>query len=100
MPKKETLNRVLQRAKRNANHPLLAVPKNKKFPIPEDYAAIVLHDTGHEDENRIIILGHLDLLQLLCEKDVWIADGTFKVQIISRNVKNSSSFFFFVLKQK
>ena len=49
------------------------------FEIPEKYQNIVLHDTGVEDPERILVLGSGELLQVLENEDVWLGDGTFAV---------------------
>ena len=48
------------------------------FTIPESLSHLVLHDTGTDDRNRIITLGHQDLLPGL-EKELLFGDGTFDV---------------------
>ena len=48
------------------------------FDIPEEFAPLVLHDTGPKDKNRIIALGHEDFMPIL-KKDLLFGDGTFQV---------------------
>ena len=67
----------MQRRKKDKNVPA-ANPTNIHFPIPEDLAHIVLHDTGIDDARRILALGHTDFLSIL-ESDLLFGDGTFNV---------------------
>lgn len=84
LPKRATLSRALQRKRRKLTeeaHPdqaLLAIPVNLMFEIPQIFMDMVLFDSGPGD-NRIIILGCMELLDGLARAEVWLADGTFKV---------------------
>ena len=53
-------------------------PTDMFFTIPDSLSHLVLHDTGTDDRNRIITLGHQDLLPGL-EKETLFGDGTFDV---------------------
>ena len=67
----------MRRAKEDKDTPEVN-PSDMHFLIPESVAHLVLHDTGSQDKNRIITLGHKDLLPVL-EKDLLFGDGTFDV---------------------
>jgi MULE transposase domain len=58
--------------------PLPAVPTDLNFTIPDEFAGMVLYDSGPAD-NRIILLGCPELLDGLARSECWLADGTFKV---------------------
>ena len=84
LPKRATLSRTLQRKRQklateaNDGNALPAVPTDLFFAIPELFQEMVLYDSGPGD-NRIILMGSVELLDGLARADVWLADGTFKV---------------------
>lgn len=84
LPKRASLSRTLQRHRHkvvvtgNNGNPLPAVPTDRSFPIPPDFQGMVLFDSGPGDD-RLIIMGCVELLDGLARADVWLADGTFKV---------------------
>ena len=71
------IQRSLQRAKHDNSCPEVN-PKDMHFDIPEEFATLILHDTGSQDKNRIITLGHPDFMPIL-KKDLLFGDGTFQV---------------------
>jgi len=84
LPKRRTLSRSLQRYRSkvvqadNRGNPLPALPSDLHFDIPNQFADMILYDSGPGDD-RIIIIGCNQLLDGLARADVWLADGTFKV---------------------
>lgn len=84
LPRRSTLSRTLQRRRKqiiaagNGGVALPAAPTNLDFAIPEEFLEMVLYDSGPGD-NRIIVMGCLELLDGLARADVWLADGTFSV---------------------
>lgn len=79
LPKKSSLTRRLNGSKAKTLGNVPANPNNKNFEIPEKYANWIIHDSGADDPERIILIGHKTLLDLLVVNDFWLADGTFKV---------------------
>ena len=59
---------------RNADH--LPVPTSANFDIPEVYSHFILHDSGANDTNRILVLGDKDV-SLKLDADTLFGDGTF-----------------------
>lgn len=84
LPKRSLLTRTLQRKRQkimiesNNGQLLPAVPSDLDFDIPEQFREMVRYDSG-PGEDRIILMGSLQLLDGLARADVWLADGTFKV---------------------
>ena len=78
LPKRTSLEDNI-RSKRRAGNPIDPNPQDLGFEIPEKYQDIVLHDTGVDDPERILVLGSRELLQVLENEDVWLGDGTFAV---------------------
>ena len=78
LPKRTSLEDNI-RAKRRAGNPVDPNPLNLNFEIPQKYQNVVLHDTGMDDPERILILGSRELLHVLNIEDVWLGDGTFAV---------------------
>ena len=76
----------MRRAKEDKDTPEVN-PSDMHFLIPESIAHLVLHDTGYQNKNRIITLGHKDLLPIL-EKDLLFGDGTFDVVGVQQAVLN------------
>lgn len=81
LPKRSTLNQCLRRSRnksRISNNLIFPpIPHDLTFDIPEPFRDFVLYDSGSGD-NRIILMGDLELLDGLARSDVWLADGTFK----------------------
>ena len=67
----------MNRAKQDKSCPEVN-PSDMHFEIPEALAHLVLHDTGPQDRNRIITLGHQDFMPML-KRDLLFGDGTFDV---------------------
>ena len=78
LPKRTSLEDNI-RAKRRAGNPVDPNPLNLNYEIPQKYQNVVLHDTGMDDPERILILGSRELLHVLNIEDVWLGDGTFAV---------------------
>jgi hypothetical protein len=84
LPKKSSLNRILRRhqqkllASGDAETGLPPCPTDMGFVIPSRFADFVLYDSG-AGEDRLIILGCVELLDGLARSSLWLADGTFKV---------------------
>ncbi len=78
MPRKSSLMKTVQRERRN-NYEAAPNPRNKHFEIPQAYRDLIFFDSGPEDENRILLLGHQDLIQELNMATLWFVDGTFDV---------------------
>ena len=51
-------------------------PTTANFKIPEQYSALLLYDSGVNNQNRILALGDNELLSEL-NKDTIYGDGTF-----------------------
>ncbi|XP_077119382.1 TIMELESS-interacting protein isoform X1 [Ranitomeya variabilis] len=73
MPRQSSLARSLVYHRTDGNLPN---PKTIHFCIPEKYSQLILHDSGKEDRNRILVLGDRDLM-LELNKDTICGDGTF-----------------------
>ena len=58
-------------------NPLPPIPHNRGFVIPDEYAALILSDTGPDDPQRIIMFGDR-LVASQLESTLWLGDGTFK----------------------
>ena len=83
LPKKTSLKRTLQRKRQKLmsapdSIPLPPPPKDMTFCIPQQFQYMILHDSGSGNE-RLLILGHNELLDGLARAKLWLADGTFKV---------------------
>ena len=73
IPKQSSLSRTLLRHRKDGNVPN---PGTINFVIPDKYTDFVLHDSGVNDPDRILILGDFELLNEL-NKDTIYGDGTF-----------------------
>ena len=78
LPKRTTLEDNI-RSKRRSKNPVEPNPHDLSFVIPQKYRNIILHDTGNEDAERILVLGSVELLHVLENEQVWLGDGTFAV---------------------
>ena len=73
MPKQSSLARNLLNHRKDGNLPN---PTTINVDIPEKYSQLVLHDSGVDDPDRILVLGDKELLVEL-NKDTIYGDGTF-----------------------
>jgi len=75
-PKLHSLSRDMNRARKAAfGGP--EEPANLDFQLPQEFAHLVLHDSG-AGQGRFLVLGKQRLLQCLRASRHWICDGTFK----------------------
>lgn len=73
IPKQSSLARTLRNYRAEKHLPN---PSTMHFAIPDKYSDLVLHDSGVEDPNRILILGDRELLCELNQATLF-GDGTF-----------------------
>lgn len=108
LPKRAILECNIRSIRRKGN-PILSAPSSINFEIPDGYSDVVVHDTGFEDENRIIALGHPTLLGALRNAELFLGDGTFDVcpnmffQLYTIHTKIGNSFppcVYFLLPNK
>lgn len=84
LPNRTAVSLCLRRHKRkvtsvaSGGRPLPAVPTDLLFDIPEEFADVIVFDSGL-DENRLILISCPELLDALARASLWLADGTFKV---------------------
>jgi hypothetical protein len=79
-----TVRRAIRSTKQKANavHP---VPTDRTFAIPDEYTTLengegfLLHDSGTNDPNRILVFGTNRTMTLVQQSPHWFMDGTFKV---------------------
>jgi hypothetical protein len=85
LPNRSRLSLKLQRYKKKALEDdddgmmLSPPPTDTHFDIPERFTQLILHDSGIDGGERILILGCQELLDGLARAKLWLADGTFKV---------------------
>ena len=105
MSKKSSISRNLLNYRRTGHLP---VPIDTNFEIPDKYSELVLHDSGANDPNRILVLGVDEMLMEL-NKDAIFGDGTFdKVpsmfyQLYTRHAQVGNSYppcVYFLLQKK
>jgi hypothetical protein len=105
MPRQSSVVRSL-RNHRNVEH--MPNPTTTNFDIPDKYRDMLLHDSGVDDAERILVLGDKELL-LELNKDTIYGDGTFdKVpnmfyQLYSWHAKVGNSYppcVYFLLQKK
>lgn len=80
LPANTTIARVLRRAKNNPDEAFpLPARGNINFSIPPHYQDFLLHDTGINDPNRILVFGSASQSRALSRAETLVCDGTFKV---------------------
>ncbi|KII65975.1 hypothetical protein RF11_15196 [Thelohanellus kitauei] len=77
LPKRSTLNQTLRRSRISNNLIYPPLPHDLTFDIPDVFRDFILFDSGPGND-RIILMGDLELLDGLSRATVWLADGTFK----------------------
>ena len=76
------------------------LPHNRAFDIPQEFADLILADSGPDDPERIIMFGDRVLATHL-NTDLWLCDGTFKCcpdlffQLYTIHAKVKSTIIFF-----
>ena len=77
LPSRRALCQSVQIQRRRQGGQLDPNPQSRNFAIPGKYRNLVQHDSGENDNNRILILGDQDLIRQLNDASLWFADGTF-----------------------
>ena len=105
LPKQSSIVRSMLRHKQRDHLPN---PNTPDFSIPEKYIHLILHDSGVDDPDRILVIGDLDLMQAL-DRDTIYGHGTFdKVpkmffQLYTWHAKAGNSYpplLYFLLQRK
>ena len=78
LPKKSLIERNLRRI-RQKNNAVAPDPNSINFDIPNEYEDLIIHDSGREDPQRILMIGDQNSLLNLYHNEIWICDGTFAV---------------------
>ena len=52
-------------------------PAGRNFDVPEEFHSFLVHDTGKEDHERIMVFGDNEMIKYLQSSPSWLADGTF-----------------------
>ncbi|KII71289.1 hypothetical protein RF11_08785 [Thelohanellus kitauei] len=82
LPKRSTLNQSLRRSRNSSrvsnNLIYPPLPHDLTFDIPDVFRDCILFDYGPGND-RIILMGDMELLDGLSRATVWLADGTFKI---------------------
>ena len=73
LPKRSSLEDSV-RAKRRSTNPIEPNHQTLNFAIPARFTDIVRYDSGSEDPSRILILGDMNLLNVLENAEVWLGD--------------------------
>ena len=79
LPSKHNLIRTSERVRQRKDVGENPIPSDRHFDIPQEFADFILHDTGKEDSERIIVFGDRFMLTELETSKFWLADGTFKL---------------------
>ncbi|XP_050706630.1 uncharacterized protein LOC126992005 [Eriocheir sinensis] len=76
MPVKSAIERRIRRTRQKEEN-IQPPPQSRNFEIPNDYADIVMYDSGVDDPQRMLAFGRHDLVNCL-QSELWIGDGTFE----------------------
>ncbi|XP_065160730.1 uncharacterized protein [Atheta coriaria] len=105
LPKQSSLQRNLCRHRQAGQLPN---PTTSAFDMPAKYAPLILHDTGRDDPERILVLGDSALLMQLNQEEIY-GDGTFDkdpkifYQLFTWHAKVGNSYppcIYFLLQKK
>jgi hypothetical protein len=82
LPKEKSIKKMAQRIREQAL-PVLPVTLEDLVEIPERYRRLrgedwLLHDSGPENANRIIVFGLRSTIRAMAASMTWYGDGTFK----------------------
>ena len=78
MPSKASLFKVSQRVRQKKDLIQFPDPASRNFDVPEEFNSFLVHDTGKEDHERIMVFGDNEMIKYLQSSPSWLADGTFK----------------------
>ena len=55
----------------------IPAPTDRHFDVPDELANFLLHHSGKDDTERILIVGDATMKNLLNLSNTWLVDGTF-----------------------
>ena len=79
LPSKASLFKVSQRVRQKKDLIQFPDPASRNFDVPEEFNSFLVHDTGKEDQERIMVVGDNEMIKYLQSSPSWLADGTFKL---------------------
>ena len=79
LPSKASLFKVSQRVRQKKDLIQFPDPASRNFDVPEDFNSFLVHDTGKEDHERIMVFGDNEMNNYLQSSQSWLEDGTFKL---------------------
>ena len=79
LPSKASLFKVSQRVRQKKDLIQFPDPASRNFDVPEEFNSFLVHDTGKEDHERIMVFGDNEMIKYLQSSQSWLADGTFKL---------------------
>lgn len=84
MPSLRHVRRTLRRHRQRVANPYPVPLTRRDFDVPHEFsitaigAPFLLHDSGRDDPQRILVFGSEAMLERLSAAQHWFADGTFK----------------------
>ena len=79
LPSKASLFKVSQRVRQKKDLIQFPEPASRNFDVPEEFKSFLVHDSGKEDHERIMLFGDNEMIKYLQSSPSWLADGTFKL---------------------
>ena len=75
-PSKASIFKVSQRVRQKKDLIHFSDPASRKFDVPEEFHSFLVHDTGKEDHERMMVFGDNEMVKYLQSSPSWLADGT------------------------
>ena len=79
MPRKDNLLQAVSRKRQKAICLQIPAPIDRHFDVPDEFAPLLLQDSGKDNKERILIFGDATMENLLNLSNTWLVDGTFKL---------------------
>ena len=79
LPSKASFFKVFQRVRQKKDLIHFPDPASQNFDVLEEFHSFLVHETGKEDHERIMVFGDKAMVKYLQSSPSWLADGTFKL---------------------
>ena len=79
LPSKASLFKVSERVRQKKDLIHFSDPASRNFDVPQKFRSFLVHDTGKEDHDRIIVFSDNETVEYLKSSPSSLADETFKL---------------------
>ena len=84
LPSKAIFFKVSQHVRQKKDLIHFPDPASRNFDVPQEFHSFLVHYTGKEDHEMIMVFGDNEMVKYLQTSPSWLADGTFKLSSSER----------------